>query len=777
MRVFCQTSPAARRGHRQGLFPGMLAVAAIFMLGLFAASSGAEAQTFRFNSVSVEGNQVIDDATIVGFARIPRGRAVSASELNQAFQRVSGTGFFRTVDFAPSGNRLVIRVQEYPILNRVNFEGNRRLDNGALSAIAQSRSGAVYSPAQAEADAIAIAEAYAAQGRLSARVTPRLIERSDGRVDLAFEVREGPVVEIQRISFVGNRSFSEGRLRNAIESAQAGRFSTLFRVDNFDERRISADRQVLQDFYLSRGFIDAQVLSGVTELTRERDGVFVTYTIREGQQYRLGNITVSSNLNEVADTAPYRAQITARAGTLFTPTLMESMIQQAERHAYQQGLRFVRAEPRLTRFEADGRVDVELVLVRGERVFIERIDVQGNTTTQDQVIRRQFRVAEGDPLNPREIREAAARIRELGYFSDVRSGTRQGSAPDQAIVDVQVDETTTGSLGFGVSYSINDGIGANISYNEANFLGRGQRVRLIVSTVSSARSLDLSFTEPAFLGRDLSVSVDVGLTATTPTAYARFATEAYRFSPSISFPISEYARLSLDAAISYDRIHTVDAAASARIAADAALGWQTTGSLGFAYTYDTRVRGPNPDSGFIFRLSGEVAGIDRQFARGSALVGYQQRILNGDVTLSAEAEVGAVAHFSGASRITERYTLDSRQFRGFRPYGVGPRDGTTGDGLGGNFFAVARLEAQFPLGLPAQYGLSGALFTDVGTLWGVDAPGGIVLQDTGSVRAMAGFGLLWASPIGPLRLNFTTPLQVEAFDRLQSFDFSISARF
>lgn len=755
--------------------------AAIFLLisGLWIVSAmPSQAQTYRFNTVAVEGNQQIDAETIAGFARIARGRAMSAAELNAAFQRVSGTGFFRTVDFVPQGNRLVIRVQEYPILSRVNFEGNRRINNDAIAAVVQSRAGRVYSPAQAEQDANAIAELYAASGRLNARITPRLIERAGGRVDLAFEIVEGPVVEIERLTFVGNRSFSDSRLRNAIASAQAGRLSSLFQSDNFNAERIARDRQVLQDFYLSRGFVDAQVLSGVTELTRERDGVFVTYTIREGQQYRIGQVEVVSEIDGI-DAAPYRAAVRPRTGSLFTPNTLEAMIEQAERVGYNAGERFVRAEPRLTRNERDGVIDVTLALVRGDRVFVERIDIQGNVTTQDRVIRRQFRIAEGDPLNPREIREAASRIQALGYFSDVRTGVVGGSAPDQRVVDVQVEETTTGSLGFGLSYAQNEGIGGNIVYNESNFLGRGQRVGVNFSTVPNARSLDISFAEPAFLGRELELGLRLGLSNTTPGTFARFATETYRFSPSLAFPVSEFGRLNLRASLSSERMFNVDPAASPRLIAESAGGVaQTTASIGFTYTHDTRRNGPDPDRGFVLRFSQDLAGLaDRSWARTTALAGFQQRVLGGDVTLSAELEAGALAHFSGDSRVTERFVLSSQQFRGFRPYGIGPRDTTTGDGLGGNFYAVARLEAQFPLGLPAQYNMSGGLFMDVGSVWGLDGtlPPGYL--DAGTMRATLGFALLWSSPLGPLRFNFSTPLMSEATDQVQNFDFSISTRF
>jgi len=786
MRVFCLSNIARNFAGATGPLQRVVAIFLFISAVSIGLMGTAEAQTYRFNTVSVQGNQQIDDATIIGFARIARSRSMTASELNAAYQRVAGTGFFRSVDFVPSGAQLVIRVEEYPILNRVNFEGNRRVNNDALAPVVQSRSGAVYSPAQAEADANAIAEVYAAQGRLAARVTPRLIERAGGRVDLAFEIVEGSMVEIERISFVGNRDFSERRLRNVIDTAQAGRLSMFFRVDNYNEQRIARDRGILQDFYLSRGYADAQVLSAVTELTRERDGAYVTFTIREGQQYRFGAATVQSEISGI-DAARYQAAITLRPGALFSPVAIDNQIQQLERVAYQSGERFVRAEPRLSRNERQGTVDVVFALVRADRVFIERIDIQGNTTTQDNVIRRQFHVAEGDPFNPREIREAAARIRELGYFSDVQVTPQPGGAADQAVVDVQVEETTTGSLGFGLSYGANDGIGGNLTYSESNFMGRGQTVTASISTVRSARSFDFSITEPALFDRDLALGLRMGLSSTTATDAANFSTRVIQVAPSLSFPISENARLSVRTTLMRDSISVADAPAppetdpiSPRLRREAGLGRVITGSVGYTYSLDTRYRGNTPESGFNFRFSQDAAALgDRRWLRTSALIGYEQRILSGDVTLRAEAEAGAMVHRSGFSRISERFNLSNDQMRGFRPFGIGPRDGTTDDGLGGNYFAVARFEAQFPLGLPQEYGITGGAFVDVGSLWGIDgvAAGETVVGSARRLRATAGLALFWDSPIGPLRFNFTTPLRREAYDRVQYFDFTIAARF
>jgi outer membrane protein insertion porin family len=791
MRSHIHGATARRQSAATRVSGAVIALSLVFLSIFWVMPTRAEAQTYRFSTVTVQGNSQIDAETIIGFARIAQSRAVSAAELNAAYQRVVATGFFRNVDFAPSGNRLVISVQEYPLLNQVAIEGNRRLRDEQLREVIRSRPGGVFSPSLAESDANAIAEAYAAAGRLSARVTPRLIERPNGRVDLAFEVREGRVLEIQRISFVGNRSFSDRRLRGAVEAAQTGRLSAFFQVDNFNEARIARGRQTLQDFYLSRGFLDAQVTAATTELTRQRDGAFVTYTIREGQQYRFGRQTVISELPGI-DAAAYEAAMSNRSGTLFTPNALESLIQQIERIGYQSGERFVRAEPRLTRNERDGTIDVVFALVRGPRLFIERIDIQGNESTQDEVIRRQFQVAEGDPLNPREIREAAARIEALGYFSDVRVNPAQGSSPDQAVVDVQVEETTTGSLGFGLSFGANDGIGASLTYSEQNFLGRGQQLSATFSTIRTARSVDLSFTEPALLGRDLAFGLRLGLSNSTPSTAAQFGTSVLQVTPSLTFPLSEFGRLSVRTSLMRDEltllpppgptgeppVPTPDPLAP-RLRQDGNVGRVVTGSVGVTYTYDTRRIGPDPDRGYVLRFSTDVAGGDRQWMRGTVLAGYEHRVMNGDVTLSAQFEAGMIVHRGGPSRITERFALSSDQFRGFRPYGIGPvgygADGSR-HGLGGNMFAVARLDATFPLGLPQEYNMRGGVFFDVGTVRGIDAPTADV-RDTGSIRATAGVALLWDSPFGPLRFNFATPLRREPFDRPQRFDLSIASRF
>ena len=462
---------ALRNGRGAGLFPrdflarGLLALA--LLLAMSIAPGQAEAQSYRFTSVSIEGNKRIEPAAILTYAGIARGQTVTAGELNAAYQRILDTGLFEKVELLPQGNRLVIRVAEYPTINQIAFEGNRKIKDEDLEGIIKSRPRQVFNPAQAERDAEAIAEAYAQNGRVAARVTPKIIRRSDNRVDLVFEIFEGKGIEIQRISFVGNKAFSDRRLRRVIQSKQAGLLRAIINSDTFVEDRLAFDEQVLTDFYQSRGYVDFRVTGVNAELSRERDAYFVTFNIHEGQQFRFGQITTVSEVPE-ADAAEFQSVVRIRPGMTYSPTLVEDAISRMEQLATRKGIDFLRVEPRITRNDRDLTLNVEFALVRGPRVFVERIDITGNTTTLDRVIRRQFDTVEGDPFNPREIREAAERIRALGYFKDVEVNAHEGSRPDQVVVDVQVEETTTGSLSFGGSYSSDAGLGVSLSFRERN---------------------------------------------------------------------------------------------------------------------------------------------------------------------------------------------------------------------------------------------------------------------------------------------------------------------
>ncbi len=770
-----------RQAARKSSFrPLLIAASVALSVGFIVSPDMAQAQDFRFNAITVEGNQRIEAGTIASYLGVARGESVSAAELNDGYQRVLASGLFETVEIEPRGNTLVVRVVEYPTVNRITFEGNARIDDETLSSIVQSESRRVFSPSTAEADAARLTEAYSQQGRIAARVQPKVIRRSDNRVDLVFEVFEGGVSEIERIGFAGNQVFSDGRLRRVLETKQAGIFRALVQSDTFIDDRIEFDRQVLRDFYQSRGYVDFRTTGVNAELSEERDAYFITFNVEEGQQFKFGDVTVSSDLAEV-DPDVFQDALRLRAGRVYSPTSVETEIARLERLAIREGLNFVRVEPRVTRNDRDLTLDVEFLLTRGERVFVERIDIEGNTTTLDRVVRRQFRVVEGDPFNPREIRESAERVRALGFFGDAQVEAREGSTPQQVIIDVDVDEQPTGSLSFGGSYSISSGFGAAITFRERNFLGRGQQLSLGVTTGVDSSNYSFSFTEPAFLGRDVAFSFSLNYLE-TDNASAEYDTVIGNFSTGFTFPVSENGRLGVRYGAKYSEITNLAPEVGSIITAEAARGEVWDSFVGYRYSYDTRRTGLNPNAGVLLEFGQDFAGLggDSTYVESTLRAVAQTRVYNDEVTLRATFQAGALSYSDGSSRVTDRFSLGTNLMRGFEGGGIGPREvgpGDVNDPLGGNYFAVARFEAEFPLPLPEEYGISGGVFYDVGSLWGLEETNANVLYEDFTARHVIGVSVFWTTPLGPLRFNFSEALSKEKFDNDQSFDLTISTQF
>lgn len=744
----------------------------------------AYAQSYVFNSVSIEGNRRVEPGTILSYAGIARGDRVSAAQLNDAYQRILGSGLFETVEIIPQGSRLVIRVVEYPTINRIVFEGNKRIKDEELAKVVQSQSRRVFSPRIAEADSQIISEAYEAQGRLSARVSPKVIRRSDNRVDLVFEVFEGGVAEIERIGFVGNGKYSDSRLRRVLETKQAGLLRAVIRKDTFIEDRVAFDKQLMRDFYASRGYVDFRITGVNAELSQERDGYFVTFNVEEGQQFRVGEVSVTSDLSDV-DSDLFGSKIRMRSGKVYSPALVENEIARLEKLAVNKGLNFVRVEPRVTRNDRDLTLDIEFQLVRGERIFIERIDIEGNTTTLDRVIRRQFEVVEGDPFNPRAIRESAERIRALGFFNKADVDAREGSSPQQVVIDVDVDEKPTGSISLGGSFSTSSGLGLTFGFSEKNFLGRGQSFSFKVSTAAESKQYGLTFIEPGLFGRDLALGFQLAYSE-TDNLNAVFDTANGVFQPFLEFPVAEQSRLQLRYTTNYGDIRNVDTGVGGVVTAEAAEGERFDSSIGYTYTFDTLARGLDPNTRYRLEFGQDFAGLggDTTFVKTSAKAIAQTRVLNEEVTLRATLEGGALSYSRGESRVTDRFRVGPDIMRGFTYGGMGPREvgGGVDDSIGGNYYAVARFEAEFPLGLPEEYGITGGLFYDVGSVWGLSdatkakATGSIVSSGF-EARHVIGFSVLWDSALGPLRLNFSEPLVKSKHDESQGFNLSISAKF
>ena len=762
------------------LIPQVLVAVMLFGAVTWFNAGAAKAQQYRFSSIDVVGNLRIESSTIRSYAGISTAQSLSAADLNAAYQSIASSGLFEEVEIVPNGARLVIKVKEFPTINRVAFEGNSRIKDEVLAGLVKSQTRRVFNPTEVEQDRAAIAEAYANSGRLAAKVNPKFIRLSDNRVDLVFEIFEGGLVEIERISFVGNRAFSDRKLRSVLETKQAGLLRTFIQRDTFVEDRIEFDKQVLSDFYKSRGYADFRINSVNAEISQERDAYFITFNIREGQKFSVGQIDVTTDLSGIDSKAFARAG-KVRTGQTYSPLAIENDITRMERFANQEGLEFLRITPRISRNDASLSLDVNYVIERGPRIFVERIDIEGNTATLDRVIRRQFRIVEGDPFNPSEIRASARRIRALGFFSNADVTSREGSNPEQVVVDVKVEEAPTGSLSFGASYSTAAGAGGLVEYSERNFLGRGQALSLKMTAGTGNQTYSFDFTEPAFLYNDLSLSLLTSY-AETQRQFSQYNTSALKIRPQLSFPLSEQTRLGVRYQYAESKLSNASLSTGAVIGEELALGNISESGLGYTLSFDSRRTGLDPDAGVLARIEQDFSGLggDTTSLKTTGLISGEMKVLGEEVTLIGTIEGGMLSYSKGQSRVVDRFQLGSGIMRGFEPGGIGPReydsDKGVNDALGGDKFAAMRLEALFPIGLPEEYGITGGVFYDVGNLWGLEYDSADIQYEKGAWRQAAGVSIIWITPVGPFRFNFSRAIAKELLDTANDFELTLATR-
>ncbi len=762
------------------LVPQVLVAVMLFGAVTWFNAGAAKAQQYRFSSIDVVGNLRIESSTIRSYAGISTAQSLTAADLNAAYQSIASSGLFEEVEIVPNGARLVIKVKEFPTINRVVFEGNSRINDEVLAGLIKSQTRRVFNPTEVEQDRAVIAEAYANSGRLAAKVNPKFIRLSDNRVDLVFEIFEGGLVEIERISFVGNRAYSDRKLRSVLETKQAGLLRTFIQRDTFVEDRIEFDKQVLSDFYKSRGYADFRINSVNAEISQERDAYFITFNIREGQKFSVGQIDVTTDLSGI-DTKAFARAGKVRTGQTYSPLAIENDITRMERFANQEGLEFLRITPRISRNDASLSLDVNYVIERGPRIFVERIDIEGNTATLDRVIRRQFRIVEGDPFNPSEIRASARRIRALGFFSNADVTSREGSNPEQVVVDVKVEEAPTGSLSFGASYSTEAGAGGLVEYSERNFLGRGQALSLKMTAGTGNQTYSFDFTEPAFLYNDLSLSLLTSY-AETQRQFSQYNTSALKIRPQLSFPLSEQTRLGVRYQYTESKLSNASLSTGAVIGEELALGNISESGLGYTLSFDSRRTGLDPDAGVLARIEQDFSGLggDTTSLKTTGLISGEMKVLGEEVTLIGTIEGGMLSYSKGQSRVVDRFQLGSGIMRGFEPGGIGPReyDSVKGvnDALGGDKFAAMRLEALFPIGLPEEYGITGGVFYDVGNLWGLEYDSADIQYEKGAWRQAAGVSIIWITPVGPFRFNFSRAIAKELLDTANDFELTLATR-
>ncbi|MDE2674530.1 MAG: outer membrane protein assembly factor BamA [Paracoccaceae bacterium] len=761
-------------------------------------ASVAYAQSYSYDRIDVVGNLRIDRDSIIRISELPESGTVSSSDLNEAFKNLSDRELFQNITIVPKNRLLEITVEEYPLINEISIEGNKRIKDDVIEPFIRSKSRQVYLPSRASLDAETISRLYFARGRFAATVTPKIIRRRDNRVDLIFEIAEGKVVEVERLSFIGNQAFSDEKLRKELETRQAGALRAFIQKDTFVANRLELDKTLLRDFYLDNGYVDFEIESATVELSRERDAFFINFKINEGQQYTFGELLASTELEGV-DTEEFLGTIKIETGDIFSPNSLVSARERMEFLASEKEMTFARVVPR-TRVNSDNNtVDVDFVIEIGPRVIVERIEIEGNVTTKDYVIRREFTTVEGDPLNAEEINRSAERVRALGFFSSVEVSEEKIS-PTQSVIRLQVEEQDTGTLTFGLSYSQAAGLGGSIGLTENNLLGRGQRLSFSVDTTSDGTDYFVTFGEPKLFGQDMNFNFTIG-TRNQSRNDGIVDVREFVLSSGINFPISETSRLGFNVGFStYD--YKPYSGPSLILNKDVGpisdedpkaypdpVPYKRQVRVGYNYQYNSIPLGFSTRRGVVgtFNQTLTFGSGSHNVLRTIGTLRGQTTAFDNNVTLTATLEGGVIKPLGGRdSRLFDRFQMNSTLFRGFAPYGVGPRsvhgpnDSKFGRALGGNYYTALRLESRFPLGFDEELGISGGTFLDVGSIWGLDDTndgGGEPVDDSFKLRSTAGVSFFIRTFLGPLRFNFSRPVKKQPGDITQNFEVTLQSNF
>lgn len=737
----------------------------------------AQAQTLMsggiIKAIRVEGMQRIEPETVRSYMRVNPGDPFDPLRLDKSLKNLFSTGLFADVTLRREGDTLVVSVVENPIINRISFEGNDRLDDDTLAAEVVLRPRVVFTRTKAQSDTQRLLEIYRRSGRYAATVEPKVIQQAQNRVDLVFEIDEGPLTTIQSVNFIGNKVFSDSHLRGRITTTETAFYIIFSSNDTYDPDRLNFDRELLRRYYLKEGYADFRVASVVAELLPDRQGFIVTFTVDEGERQKFGKIDISISLPQL-DSETLREHLVAEEGEWYNAEEVDETINKLTEAVGNLGYAFVDVRPRAERDRENRLVHITFEIKEGPKVFVERIDIQGNERTLDRVIRREFRLVEGDAFNTAKLRRSRQRIRNLGFFQNVSVDTRQGSTPDRTIIAVEVEEQSTGDLTFGAGFSSSAGPVGNAGIRERNLLGRGQDLRLNFTISGEQTQIDLSFTEPYFLGRNLAAGFDL-FRIESDDDERSFDLERTGGSLRAGFSYNEKLRHVVRYTIESQKIENVDPTASLLVRLEE--GESLESSVSHELLWDTRDSRFDPHEGIALRLRNEIAGLGGDvFYLKSAVGGEYHYPLAEKWTLSVDAEVGNIIGLGQDTRISDRHFIGGTNCRGFEFAGVGPRDRPTEDALGGKNFYTATLETSFPLGLPDGFDIRGRLFTDICSSWDLDQTNSNVL-DEASPRVSVGAGFSWLSPFGPIIVDVGFAVIDEEFDQNEMLSFSFGTQF
>ncbi len=735
----------------------------------------AASEKFHVNRILIEGNIRVERETILSQADLKIGQDYTYDQLDQALKSLYNSGFFADAALKIEGSTLVIKIKENPIVNQVQIEGNDKLSDDILKSEMQLRPRRTYTLSRLRIDTQRIQDLYRLKGHFAAIVTPEIIQRDQNRVDVIFNVKEGEPTIIRQIFFIGNKKFDHAKLESVIHTKETRWYRFFTSEDNYDPDRLIYDRELLRKFYLEHGYADFQIKSAVAELTPDQKEFFITFTLQEGERYKIGKIDLATSLKKI-DLKALRKVITFNSDDWYSSKDIEKTIAALSDALGNMGYAFVDVEPTIIKNEKDRKLDLTFTIQEGPRVYINKIRILNNERTDDEVIRREIRFDEGDAFNTNILKDSEKRIKDLGYFKKVTIQKHPGNAPDLIDIDYTVEEEPTGELSVGAGYSNADGPLIDFRGAEHNFRGKGQDLRAGVTLSKRRQEYDIGFTEPYFLNRELSAGFDIFRVDHKRYQDSSFDQEIMGLSFTLGYNLSDYVSQVWSYRIQSDNVDRIRPEASKYVYEQK--GKKLLSAISQEIAYDRRDSKVNPTTGYVVGFSNDLAGVGGDiFYLKNQIRGAYYYSFSDDIVVSVSGRAGYMFGLKGRkTRIADRYVLGGESLRGFEAGGVSPRDVKTEDNLGGEKFYSASLEGIFPIGLPSEFNIKGAAFTDIGSVWGCRFKGPDIF-DKSKLRSSVGLGIRWKSPMGPIKIDVAVPVTKAKADQKQLILFGFSSRF
>ena len=772
-----------------GLLVLVFSVVAPLGLPVFVADSALAATSAN---VVIEGSQRVERETILSYLQFDSNQTVNAVTIDESIKALFQTGLFSDVSITRRGGAVVVRVVENPLVNLVNFEGNAEIDDKTLQAEVEVKERMIFTKARVQSDTQRVIALYQAKGFYNVRVTPQLIRLPENRVNIAFNIDENGKTTVKAITFTGNHSFSDSTLRSAIVTKQKTWWNPLLKNDTYDADRLQYDKELIRRYYLKNGYADIQVTDASAHLTPDGSGFEINFALEEGPRYSVADVAVNVGQAKL-DPSGLKKVVRTGSGDTYNASKVDKTVENLTLEASNQGFVFAKVEPQIDRDPANRKVNITYNISEGTRAYIERIDITGNTRTRDEVIRRELRLYEGDAYNRTLIERARRRLTALDFFSSIDFKEGPGSSPDKVVLNVAVVEKSTGSITFTIGYSSTDAVVGSVALAERNLFGKGLQASINTSLSYRKQQVDLSYTDPYFLGTSISAGFDLFANNTDNSNTSSYTTKQVGGALRTGFNLDEFSSVSFKYGLAYRKLDGVDInKAAPTIITQQGVSYKS--ALGANYQYDDIDNPVDPTSGFRGQLQTELAGLggSAQYLKAETHAYYFIPFLDEKVVLKLEGNAGAMVSLGNQISVQDRFFKGADTFRGFAISGVGPKQiGNDGNNysIGAQDYAIGTVEATFPLGLPEQLGLSGEVFSDFGTVFnapeislaagagGCTNAGGCSVIDAVGLRASVGAGVIWKSPFGPLRFELAYPIVKQKSDDTQYFRFSLGTKF